>query len=44
MSYFDSAYIAKFYVDEPDSDAVRQLAESLGHVHCCALGLPEGHK
>ena len=38
MSYFDSAYIAKFYVNEPESDAVRQLAESLGRVHCCALG------
>ncbi len=38
MSYFDSAYIAKFYVDEPESDAVRRLAESLGRVHCCALG------
>lgn len=41
MSYFDSAYIAKFYVDEPESDAVRHLAESLGHVHCSALGLIE---
>ncbi|HTE15022.1 MAG TPA: type II toxin-antitoxin system VapC family toxin, partial [Burkholderiales bacterium] len=38
MSYFDSAYIAKFYVDEPESDAVRQLAESLGRVHCSAFG------
>jgi predicted nucleic acid-binding protein len=38
VSYFDSAYIAKFYVDEPESDAVRRLAESLGRVHCCALG------
>ena len=38
MSYFDSAYIAKFYVDEPDSDAVRQLAQSLGRVHCSAFG------
>ena len=38
MSYFDSAYIAKFYVDEPESDAVRQLAQSLGRVHCSALG------
>ena len=38
MSYFDSAYIAKFYVDEPDSDAVQQLAQSLGRVHCSALG------
>ena len=23
---------------EAESDAARQLAESLGHVHCCALG------
>ena len=38
MSYFDSAYIAKFYVDEPDSDAVRRLADTLGRVYCCALG------
>ena len=38
MSYFDSAYIAKFYVDEPESNAVRRLAETLGRVHCCALG------
>ncbi len=38
MSYFDSAYIAKFYVDEPESNAVRQLAESLGRVHCSAFG------
>lgn len=41
MSYFDSAFIAKFYVDEPESDAVRRLAETLGRVHCCALGLIE---
>ena len=38
MSYFDSAYIAKFYVDEPDSEAVRRLADTLGRVYCCALG------
>jgi predicted nucleic acid-binding protein len=38
VSYFDSAYIAKFYVDEPESDAVRHLAETLVRVHCCALG------
>ncbi len=38
MSYFDSAYIAKFYVDEPESDAIRRLAESLGRAHCSALG------
>ncbi len=41
MSYFDSAYIAKFYLNEPESDAVRRLAESLGRVHCCALGRVE---
>ena len=41
MSYFDSAYIAKFYLNEPESDAVRRLAESLGHVHCSALGRVE---
>ena len=38
MSYFDSAYIAKFYLDDPESDAVRALAESLGRVCCNALG------
>jgi predicted nucleic acid-binding protein len=38
MSYFDSAYIAKFYLDEPESDAVRRLAESLGHVRCVVIG------
>ena len=41
MSYLDSGYIAKFYVDEPDSPSVRQLAESLGEVHCAALGRAE---
>jgi predicted nucleic acid-binding protein len=30
--YFDAACIAKFYLDEPDSDAVRALAESAGEV------------
>ena len=38
MSYFDSAYIAKFYLDEPESEAVRRLAESLGQVHCAVIG------
>ena len=41
MSYLDSGYIAKFYVDEPDSESVRRLAESLGEVHCAALGRVE---
>jgi predicted nucleic acid-binding protein len=38
VSYFDSAYIAKFYLDEPESEAVRGLAESLGHVRCAVIG------
>ena len=41
MSYLDSGYIAKFYVDEPDSPAVCRLAESLGQVHCSVLGRVE---
>ena len=41
MSYLDSGYIAKFYVDEPDSPSVRRLTESLGEVHCAALGRAE---
>jgi uncharacterized protein len=38
VSYFDSAFIAKFYLDEPESDAVRALAQSLGRVCCNVLG------
>lgn len=41
MSYFDSSYIAKFYLDEPDSEAVRRLAESLGQVRCAVIGRVE---
>jgi uncharacterized protein len=41
MSYFDSAYIAKFYLDEPESDDVRRLAESLGQVRCAVIGWVE---
>ena len=41
MSYFDSSYVAKFYLDEPESDAVRGLAESLGRVHCLVIGQAE---
>jgi predicted nucleic acid-binding protein len=36
--YFDAAYIAKFYLDEPDSDAVRAFAEQAGEVACCLHG------
>jgi len=38
VSYFDSSHIAKFYLDEPESEAVRQLAESLGQVRCAVIG------
>jgi hypothetical protein len=38
VSYFDSAFIAKFYLDEPGSEAVRSLAESLGEIRCVAIG------
>jgi predicted nucleic acid-binding protein len=41
VSYFDASYIAKFYLDEPESDAVRRLAESLGKVHCAMIGQVE---
>jgi uncharacterized protein len=38
VSYFDSAYIAKFYLDESESEGVRRLAESLGQVRCAQIG------
>jgi predicted nucleic acid-binding protein len=38
VSYFDSAYIAKYYLEEPESDAVRRLAENLGRVCCSVFG------
>ena len=38
MSYFDSAYIAKFYLDEPESETVRRLAEAFGQVRCAVIG------
>ena len=38
MSYFDSAFLAKFYLDEPESESVRGLATQLGRVHCSLLG------
>jgi predicted nucleic acid-binding protein len=41
MIYFDAAYIAKFYLDERDSDAVRNLAEASGEVACCLHGRVE---
>lgn len=41
MGYFDSAYIAKFYLDEPESGDVRRLARSLGRIHCSLIGRVE---
>ena len=38
MIYFDSAYIAKFYFEEPDSAAVAALAAASGRVHSSVLG------
>ena len=38
MIYFDSAYIAKFYFEEPDSEAVTALAADSGRVHSSILG------
>lgn len=41
MVYFDSAYLAKFYLSEPESDGVRALAEKEGKVCCATLGRVE---
>jgi predicted nucleic acid-binding protein len=41
MVYFDSAYIAKFYLSEPDSDNVRALAAREGRVCCSVIGRVE---
>lgn len=41
MVYFDSAYIAKFYLSEPDSGRVRALAVREGKVCCSAIGRVE---
>ena len=41
MVYFDSAYIAKFYLAEPESARVRALAKREGRVCCSVLGRVE---
>ena len=41
MIYFDSAYVAKFYLSEPESGRVRSLAEREGKVCCSAIGRVE---
>lgn len=41
MIYFDSCYLAKLYLMEPDSPAVRACAEASGVVGCCLIGWGE---
>jgi hypothetical protein len=38
MIYFDAAYVAKFYLDEPDSERVRSVGDNAGEVACCVHG------
>ncbi|HBL30827.1 MAG TPA: hypothetical protein DD490_28665 [Acidobacteria bacterium] len=38
MLYFDAAFIAKFYLQEPESEAVRALAENSAGVASMAIG------
>lgn len=38
MLYFDAAFIAKFYLQEPESEAVRALAEDSPGVVSMAIG------
>lgn len=41
MIYFDSAYVARFYLNEPGHTAVRSCAIDAGEVAICALALAE---
>ena len=41
MTYFDSADVAKFYLNEPGQAAVRSCAINAGEVAICALALAE---
>ncbi len=41
MIYFDSAYVAKFYLNEPGHAAVQSCAIEAGQVAICALALAE---
>jgi predicted nucleic acid-binding protein len=40
-AYFDSALVAKFYLNEPGRDAVRQLARSAGMVVTSGIAVAE---
>lgn len=41
MTYFDSCYLAKLYLMEPDSGRVRARAEDADKLVCCAIGRGE---
>jgi predicted nucleic acid-binding protein len=41
MYYFDSAYVAKCYLNDPDSDRVRGLVQSPVPLYSSALCIPE---
>jgi predicted nucleic acid-binding protein len=41
MIYFDSCYLAKLYLMEPDSPDVRARARASGEVVCCLIGWGE---
>lgn len=41
MIYFDSCYLAKLYLMEPDSPRVRARAASSDVIGCCAIGRGE---
>lgn len=41
MTYFDSCYLAKLYLLEPDSPRVRSHATAVGEITCCAIGWTE---
>ena len=41
MTYFDSCYLAKLYLMEPDSDRVRARAADAAGLVCCAIGRGE---
>ncbi len=41
MTYFDSCYLAKLYVMEPDSPRIRSVASAADRLACCATGWGE---
>lgn len=41
--YFDTSYIAKFYLNEPDSPRVREIVRHADAIHSSVLALVEFH-